>query len=349
LPLPSAAIAGRNIHGVASLPPGYELAILPDNTRIIPDAEAKAQKVHISSSYNLAQVIVALVQLISSSITLYRTRGDQISQYGYAAFGFTVLPYIIMSIINFVGNMVTPNYESLYLVKSAELEEAEARGGAFDGTLGKIIQRPKPTTEGGYSGLATFHPGGASKKFTVTISDPASDGNETRQNWTVWEGMVELQEWEDERVGLAKDHGKFPYMDILSRATAKRYHDDIQSLAIPRCSPFEISGESTTNNWLVIWLGYAIFFLLPYGVIGGLTGFHEGGSTRDQRVRIMIWLVSDTLFGYWMLFPIIGDRFFRFSVLIYLGWLATCGVSGFVTVGQMLKQYGNCFDIGSGI
>ncbi|PMD41719.1 hypothetical protein L207DRAFT_624067 [Hyaloscypha variabilis F] len=232
-----------------------------------------------------------------------------------------------MSIINFVGNMVTPNYQSLYLVKSAELEEAEARGGAFDGTLGKIIQRPNPTAQGSYSGLATFHPRSASKNFTVTISDPASDGNEVRQIWTVWEDMVELQKWKDEKVDLAKDHGKFPYMDILSGATAKRHHD-IQSLTIPRCSPFEISGESTTNNWLLIWLGYAIFFLLPYGVIGGLTYFHEGGSTRVQRVSIMMWLVSDTLFGYWLLFPIVGERFFRVSIFMYLMCLATCGVSG---------------------
>jgi hypothetical protein len=244
--------------------------------------------------------------------------------------------------------MVTPNYQSLYLVKSAELEEAEARGGAFDGTLGKIVQRPNPTAEGSYSGLATFHLGSASKNFTVNISDPASDGNEARQIWTVWD-MAELEKWEDENVDLAKDHGKFPYMDILSGATAKRYHDHPQSLVIPRCSPFEISGESTTHNSLLTWLGYAIFFLLPYAVIGGLTRFHKGGSTSDQRSSIMIWLALDTLFGYWLLFPIVRFPYFRILVSIYLVWLVTFGVFGLMAVGQMLQQYGNCLDIGSGI
>jgi hypothetical protein len=227
-----------------------------------------------------------------------------------------------------------------------ELEEAEARGGAFDGTIGKIIQRPNPTAEG-YNRLATFHPGSASKRFTVDISDPTSDGNEASQTWTVWD-KLELEKWEDEKVGLVKDHGKFPYMDILSGASAKRYHDDPQSLVIPRCSHFEISGEATTNNWLLTWLGYAIFLLLPYAVIGGLTRFHKGGSTSNQRTWIMMWLASDTSFGYWLLYPsgALSSRFLFFFCLLSLAIPAAIGL---VIVGQMLKQYGNCLDIDSGI
>jgi hypothetical protein len=163
-----------------------------------------------------------------------------------------------MSAVNSVGNMVTPNHQLLYLVKSAELEEAKARGGAFNATLSKRIRGPNPTSAGNYSGLATFHPGSASKSFSVTISDPASVGNEVRQIWTIWEDMVELQKWEDEKVDLAEDNGKFPYMDILSEATAKRYHDHTQSLAIPRCSPFEISANLPPVT------GYLLGWVMPY-------------------------------------------------------------------------------------
>jgi hypothetical protein len=342
LPHPSGAVRGRKIHGVTSLPLGYEVAILPDNTTIIPNANVEAQKVHISSSYNLAQVIVSLAQLVSSSITLYRARGDQLNQYGYAAFGLTVLPYVTMSIVNFVGNMVTPNYQPVYLVNSAELEEAKVRGGDFDGTVGKIVQLPSSTAEGNYSGIATFHVDGDSKKFTVKVSHPNSEVYETLQVWEAAK-LRDWEEWEDENGCLAKDHGKFPYIDILSRSTTKQYR---QSLRIPRCSPFEISGNTSNNDGLLTSLGYIFFFVIPYVVIGGLTRFHKGRSTTAQRVWIMIWLVFDTLFAYLAGIP---DRLNHneHTGFITLLVLAAPGVGRFVVVGQMLKHYGNCLYIGS--
>ena len=41
-------------------------------------------------STEAASAIVAIAQMIFSSITIYRTRGDQIEKYGYAAYGLTV-------------------------------------------------------------------------------------------------------------------------------------------------------------------------------------------------------------------------------------------------------------------
>jgi hypothetical protein len=253
-----------------------------------------------------------------------------------------------MSVVNFVGNMVTPNYQSVYLVQSAELEEAKSQGGDFDGTVGKIVQLPSSTAEGNYSGVATFHHDGASKKFIVNVSNPNSEVNEARLVWTVWD-IEELEKWEDETTCPAKDHGKFPYTDILSGSTKK----DHQSLIIPRCSPFEVSGNSITNNWLLTWLGYSIFFVIPYVVIGGLTRFHKGGSTNAQRAWAMTWLVFDTLFGYWLGFPLIewlnSDIFQEVFAFVGLLVLVTPALGGFILVGQMIKHYGNCLDIGSGI
>jgi hypothetical protein len=77
--------------------------------------------------------------VLYASYTLYKTRGDQLNQYGYAAFGFTVIPYIIMSFVNLVGNLLTPDYSTLYLVSSLELEEAKSRKDArIDGVVGKV-------------------------------------------------------------------------------------------------------------------------------------------------------------------------------------------------------------------
>ena len=69
--------------------------------------------------------------------------GDQIQRYGYAAFGLTVAPYLLMSIVNLLGTMLTPDYPCLYLVSSEVMDEAARREGArFEGMVAssKVIQ-----------------------------------------------------------------------------------------------------------------------------------------------------------------------------------------------------------------
>jgi hypothetical protein len=72
-------------------------------------------------------------------VTLYQSRGDQISRYGYAAFDLTVAPYVVMSAVNLLGNLMVPGYPALYLVKSSVMIEARKDGGAcFDGVVGRL-------------------------------------------------------------------------------------------------------------------------------------------------------------------------------------------------------------------
>ena len=139
-------IVGKNrlVHGDRYLPPGYSLAYLPSNTKIETYLKGKLANVLISSFYSLTKSLVSIVQVFFASATIYRTRGDQIERYGYAAFGLTVLPYIIMSIVNLVGNLFTPDFANMYLVRSPEMAEAEhpERGGWFDGVIGIVNDTP---------------------------------------------------------------------------------------------------------------------------------------------------------------------------------------------------------------
>jgi hypothetical protein len=139
----------RKVHGVCELPEGYEISILPPNAIVSANVDGESRDYHISASYNFAQITISLLQLAASSITLYKARGDQLNRYGYAAFGLTVLPYIIMSVVNLVGNLICPNYDSVYLISSPELEEARGRGGEFDGTIGKLVESNGATDLGG--------------------------------------------------------------------------------------------------------------------------------------------------------------------------------------------------------
>jgi len=117
-------------------PPSYELAILAYNTPVYVLNEET--KTIISSSYNAPKIIIALVQTVSACVTLYQTRGDQIRRYGYAAYGLTVLPYAMMSVVNLIGSLVMPDYPTLYLVRSRTMCEAETFGEEFDGVVGTI-------------------------------------------------------------------------------------------------------------------------------------------------------------------------------------------------------------------
>ena len=78
----------------------------------------------LSCSYSFSRALVAVVQTIFASVTLYRTKGDQLQHYGYAAFGLTVVPYLVMSIVNLISTIVTPDYPTVYLVRSDIMDEA---------------------------------------------------------------------------------------------------------------------------------------------------------------------------------------------------------------------------------
>ena len=155
------------------MPPGYNLSIVPPSIPVVPleplDGRSHARKLskqhsrffalkstfqiraastlgtilgtdNLSSFLNCAKALVAVFHTLYASFTLYSARGDQIQRYGYAAFGLTVSSYLIMSIVNLVSTILTPDYSTVYLVKSEVMEEALHSGGDgyFEGCVGAI-------------------------------------------------------------------------------------------------------------------------------------------------------------------------------------------------------------------
>jgi hypothetical protein len=141
-----------SVHGYYKWPSsgGYRLTLVPSDADFMPvqisdEDEEEQVPIVISSSYSLLKILIALGQAIYAVVTLYDTRGDQITQYGYAAFGLTVAPYAVMSIINLIGNYFCPEYSTLYLVESSVMDEARARGGYFHGVIGRVSEISKPS------------------------------------------------------------------------------------------------------------------------------------------------------------------------------------------------------------
>ena len=86
----------------------------------------------------VASAVIAIAQVIFSSITIYRTRGDQIEKYGYTAYGLSVYPYALMSLANLIQLAVCGRYPFAYVLRTTTLVEAEKIGGVFEGAVGNL-------------------------------------------------------------------------------------------------------------------------------------------------------------------------------------------------------------------
>jgi hypothetical protein len=111
------------IHGRCSLPTGYTIINVPRDATFENDSiqSDKSQRIKISCNYNSVKALIALGQTIFAATTLYLANGDQITRFGYVAFGLTVSPYLFMSVVNLIGHLMCPDYPTKYLVESEGL------------------------------------------------------------------------------------------------------------------------------------------------------------------------------------------------------------------------------------
>lgn len=72
--------------------------------------------VEISSNYSILKAVAATAQIVYSSLELYHARGRQIARFGYAAYSLTVIPYILMSLLNLLATICEPQYPTMFLV-----------------------------------------------------------------------------------------------------------------------------------------------------------------------------------------------------------------------------------------
>jgi hypothetical protein len=128
----------KQIKGKFSLPEGYDLAMLPRHAAVRLIDCVKCTE--IKYAYNLPKIVIAIVQLLYALISLYHARVYQITQFGYAAFGLTVAPYAVMSFMNLISCLLSPDFEEVYIISSGVMEEARARGGVFEEIAGELVE-----------------------------------------------------------------------------------------------------------------------------------------------------------------------------------------------------------------
>jgi hypothetical protein len=303
----------RKIYGKHSLPDGYAFAFVPRTARV---KSLRGDRATVPAPQRgVIKGLVSLAQAIYAFYTLFQARGDQISRYGYAAFGLTALPYAVMSTINLIGTLLTPEFDALYVVQSDTLLEARDRfGGTFEGVVGTLLTASTTPpeiccfVENVFSGIVEPNRGdrdtGCSSKIQIA---GYSFGISTKRPNPAWEGLL---------------------------------------IEIPACGQFHRSdGEFQSGiNEVALYCLLMGLNVLVYSIIFGMTSPQTGGtdSTPHQKVFIVLWLVFGTIYGTGTGFPVMDmiDGPLKRIQWIFLAGFPALG--GFYFVAQMLMQYGIC-------
>lgn len=371
-------ISSRKVHGnlgKCPLPPGYALAMLPPGTTVKePGRDDPKDLSHstgygtkigfspdsISPSYSLSQGLIAILQTISAFITLYRSRGDQLQHYGYAAFGLTVIPYLLMSIVNLLSTILTPDYDEVYLIYSEVMREAVGQGGTFDGVVGCIVAAPL----GEETFDATFA-GDNDNIIMQPVTRERTGGSiqdeQTLETNTTLETNAPLETKTPEETNtpsIITQQVIVPSYPRNDKGLVASYLRNNSGFTRALVASYPGNNGSLTGilEFYVSFYGSIFIGSITIATIGGLTSFHQRESTRAQQAWAMTWLASGILFG--LTDSTVRARIQRetqskarytirrlgFVLSAFASPILDCipAIGGFVVVDQMLRAYGNC-------
>lgn len=346
------------------LAPGYSIIMLPSCTpvRNLVDDHAIDR---INCQYDIMRGLVALVQALLAIQTLYQTRGDQINRYGYSAFGLTVAPYAIMSLVNLLGALSRPEYDAVYLVGSPIMvEERRRRGldGYYDGVVGEVFEadtdRNDAFVDNAIEAPTQFIKGPV--KF-VTIDNElyahfpsrtiASPRGGTTEDMLIKVSLSTMPPASSVRANLyIPNASPFSY----NRADKSPLTESLPSPANLEISkwPSKLLPRSTRYIKRSRYFAFAIS-LTPIILIQVLSKFRAGSSTVSEQAITMLWLAWGSAIGYLVARfekrDTIGEKVDGvtqvWSVLLKAVFFVVLGapaIAGWVVVAKMLKEYGKC-------
>ncbi|KAL9115808.1 MAG: hypothetical protein Q9227_000176 [Pyrenula ochraceoflavens] len=399
------SLNGRQVHGYCRLPAGFALSIVPNDTKFKqPENEAtqngnrrsrtasatenegsllpapylpgknEVESSSLGSFYSFAKGAIAILQLLYASYTLVQTRGDQIDRFGYAAFGLTVTPYLMMSLINLLSSLLTPDYSHMYLVESDVMLEAKRHGGSFEGHVGRIDESlstnclsvefvgQDASNYNAFGGEST-PPGHSTpneplylRVFSKSRDGPVANKLRGKSPELTFDCLGDhsrrTESPETEKITL-KDKTLATQSRILRSLKRGVQHFWRDYFQYPRQAhlliPFRSRQSARTLEDMIraffLLLGSTFVGALPLAVIGGMSGFHQGQSTQAQRAWTMTWLAAGIAIGpISYLLPQLFAAFInnRGGVLVHrlvLFLYAAPAIGGFVVVSEMLWSY----------
>lgn len=126
-------------NALANVPPGRDLSGGDGKNKSIRKSSLSTRRnSEIACTYSALHSVAGVGQILSAVASIYKAHvsGGQIATYGYAAYSLTVIPYALMTAVNLLALLLTPNYPAIYMIESSIMDEARRRGGLFGGTVG---------------------------------------------------------------------------------------------------------------------------------------------------------------------------------------------------------------------
>ncbi|KAL8668879.1 MAG: hypothetical protein Q9168_006511 [Polycauliona sp. 1 TL-2023] len=347
------------IHGVCQLAPGYRLSYIPEDMKVY--SYIKHQRslsisrllgvnhtpdIKLASTHDVPRILFSIIQTAMGGYSLYRAGGTQIERYGYAAYGLTVLPYMMVSVINLIGSLLSSEYETVYLVHSAIMDEMKLRGGLCDGVVG-TLERPPHQTYADNDGETETRIQGQTNEFAY------SSGELHCHDTANGSPSVELQ------VATANHKDPERYLWLAqkwsrsceaARKNREGRKDESPSAAPLLCVPSHSGFTRLSPLWYQSWMkGFTIVLLmlalgLPYVIIAVLTGWKPGNSTSTQRSFVTNWYICGQIQGYAvsMVEGVDGKKNVMKSFAIIFLTYGSYSIMGFYVVVQEMLETGTC-------
>jgi hypothetical protein len=267
-----------------------------------------------------------------------------------------------MSIFNLLGQTLTADYSTFFLVHSDIMEEAKARGGIFDGVIGSLVRSEEAPQSYKLRGEGN-------DKSLVKVPGPWIVLNTPVRNSTL------VLESNGGQPGAAVRTIRIKWDPMPTPLTTE--------LRLPICSPFALSSPNKIdywskdhhigdrNAWYISWsasrssilhaIGPLVFAGASILIVGLVSGFNRGErSTSVQRGFVMSWLTVGIVFGPFM--SILSEDFLWSSGhkkgfwpgawrivkhIAYYSFLMVPGIGGIIVVSKMIVDYGTCTLLGS--
>lgn len=309
---------GYNVSGTCDLPEGYGLAYVPPNAMVEPTMPEVELGRIFQSSYSLASSVISIVQILSACSALYQSRGYQITAYGYAAFGFTVTPYLVMSFLNLLANCLNPTYPNVYLVQTEIMDEAVSRGGHFTDIVGKLESeslfvedltlfsaRLEQREDQMFCqiGDRVFEDGDTEPIPDRTLTHEKASENSIGRKTPILSSASTLSE-----ISSPQTEEALPRQEVQVKHDGNNEQPSSQTfkptLLIPGCYKFKLSYANTSSTSILhrrkhyhtrAYLSGALTMAvasLPFIPMGVMSKFQPGGSTVSQRAWIMSWYAA---------------------------------------------------------
>jgi len=325
------SVEDYNVHGHLSPPPQYSW-ILPTepvwrHILLCEERFEALEVIQLARSCSWSKMAVSILQLIYACITLYRTRGNQIERYGYAAFGFSVFPFALMSFCNFICVGPVGEYPCIFALKSAIMNEAESHKGKFIGAVGSGETIP--------AGNHTPKPPNGFIAAELWTENPESG----RELVITMNGIEKRFKLKPDSLHEVRLHQLHRTIGINEHVIGCPYHDS----GNPTQPVSKLSMIFTTLFLVLLPL---LVLVIPHAFVFLVSGFRTGESTVAQRAWMMAWLSVNQLSFFPFALLTVARPGYHISwihrdgkVVILLSCiLSIASIGGYVEVGMMLKD-----------